>query len=637
MMRSSFLRRTLVLLLSTILLFALLTLGIYQIISPQIFANNKVSELLPKGRSIVTYVNKALKGELPAYFVSTLIGSTTEQWDATVWVVDYNGNTLIRTQQNQGRRVGTLPEELEPMLAQVLTGKECTHIGELSSLKYDSNASAWQNTSPLSIFSTLMGEDAPPAQMESEEEVTGSMVVIGLPISYLGMPVGAVFMAQSMTEVVAGMDSLSNAIMFSIVLLLLLMVPIACLFAYRLARPLRQMRDVALSMADGNFDVRAQTETGGEIGELGGALNYLSGELSRSISDLTIERNRLRGILDGLSEGIIAMDMQGHITHANPAVRVLLNCPEGEIFAPEHLTAAPPVWQLFDQALRTHETIVENVTIGKTILLIAISPLEDERGSTAGVVGILRDVTQAERLEQTRRDYVANVSHELRTPLTAMRALIEPLRDGLIRQEDQRQQVYSTMLRETMRLSRLVSDMLELSRLQSGSCSLEKHVFDPMQLLTSVYETYAQYADDIDETLNLDMPDTLPPVEGNPDRTEQVLIAILDNAMKYTPEGGTVDLIVRHSPAEGLIRVSVRDTGPGISPDDLPHVFERFYKADKAHQGKGTGLGLAIAHEIMRLLGEELRVESDLGHGSTFTFTLHTVQNATIALPEITQ
>ena len=624
MMRTSFLQRTLALLLSTIILFALLTLGIYQVISPQIFANNKVKELLPKGRNIVSYVNKALAGDLPSYFVSTLIGSTTEQWDSTVWVVDYNGNTLIRTQQNQGRRVGTLPEELEPMLAQVLTGKECTHIGELSSYQADLAAANRQNATALSIFSILMGEEPTQPQPEPEEEVSGSMVVIGLPISYMNMPVGAVFMAQSMTEVVAGMDSLSNAIMVSIALLLLLMVPVACVFAYRFARPMRQMRDVALAMAGGNFSVRAQERDRGEIGELGGALNYLSGELSRSISDLTIERNRLRGILDGLAEGIIAMDTQGHVTHANPAVRALLGSPEEALFSPGDLTDTPELRRLFDEALNTHEDIAETITFGQTILLVVISPLEDEHGKIAGVVGILRDVTQAERLEQTRRDYVANVSHELRTPLTAMRALIEPLRDGMIPQEEQRQQVYSTLLRETMRLSRLVSDMLELSRLQSGNCSLEKHVFDPTLLLTSVYETYAQYADDIDETLNLDMPDALPPVEGNPDRTEQVLVAILDNAMKYTPEGGTVDLIVRHSVEEGLLRVSVRDSGPGIAPEDLPHVFERFYKADKAHQGKGTGLGLAIAHEIMRLLGEELSVESVYGEGSTFTFTLHT-------------
>lgn len=623
MMRSSFLQRTLALLLATIFLFALLTLGIYTVISPQIFANNKVSELLPKGRSIVTYVNKALKGELPAYLVSTLIGSTTEQWDATVWVVDYNGNTLIRTQQNQGRRVGTLPDEFKPLLQEVLTGKECTHIGKLSSYDTDATSSGAQSMSGMPTLSDLMSEGTSGSQQESEP-LTGSIVVIGLPITYADMAVGAVFMAQSMTEVVAGMDSLSNAIIWSIIVLLLLMLPIACFFAYRLARPMRQMRDVALAMAGGDFTVRAESSGGGEIAELGGALNYLSGELSRSISDLTIERNRLRSILDGLSEGIIAMDTQGRITQANPAVRQLFGCRvSDEILPPEQLTDTPALWPLFDRALRNQESVVEDIRVGSTVILVSISLLEDEHGTTAGAVAILRDVTQAQRLEQTRRDYVANVSHELRTPLTAMRALIEPLRDGLIRSDEQRQQVYSTLLRETLRLSRLVNDMLELSRLQSGSCSLEKHPFDPARMLQSVYATYAQYADDIDETLNLDMPQTLPLVEGNPDRTEQVLVAILDNAMKYTPEGGTVDLIVRDCPEEGLIRVSVRDTGPGIAPEDLPHVFERFYKADKAHQGKGTGLGLAIAHEIMRLLGEELSVESEFGHGSTFTFTLH--------------
>lgn len=140
-------------------------------------------------------------------------------------------------------------------------------------------------------------------------------------------------------------------------------------------------------------------------------------------------------------------------------------------------------------------------------------------------------------------------------------------------------------------------------------------------MLRSVFDAYAQYADDYGQTLRLHAPDALPDVLGNPDRTEQVLVAILDNAMKYTPEGGTIDLIAEPTPE--LLRVTVKDTGPGIAQADLPHVFERFYKADKAHQGKGTGLGLAIAHEIMKQLGEDLTVHSVQGEGSAFTFTLH--------------
>ena len=239
----------------------------------------------------------------------------------------------------------------------------------------------------------------------------------------------------------------------------------------------------------------------------------------------------------------------------------------------------------------------------------------------SGCVGILSDVTSAERLEQTRRDYVANVSHELRTPLTALRALIEPLRDGLVKTDEQRQQIYDVVLRETMRLSRLVNDMLELSRLQSGNASLQRSVFSVLPLLGVIRDTYTPYADDYQQTFLYEVPDALPDVVGNPDRTQQVLVALLDNAMKYTPEGGTVTLHAEVLPE--VVRISVSDTGIGISSEDLPHVFDRFYKADKAHQSRGTGLGLAIAYEIMKQLGEEMKVESELGKGSVFSFTLH--------------
>ena len=226
-----------------------------------------------------------------------------------------------------------------------------------------------------------------------------------------------------------------------------------------------------------------------------------------------------------------------------------------------------------------------------------------------GCVGIVSDVTSAERLEQTRRDYVANVSHELRTPLTAMRALIEPLRDGLVKTEEQRQQIYDVVLRETMRLSRLVNDMLELSRLQSGTASLSRSVFAPLPLFNLIHETYSAYAEDYQQTFVYDVPEDLPSVRGNPDRTQQVLIVLLDNAFKYTPEGGVVTL---SACAEGdVVRVRVRDTGVGIPAADLPHVFDRFYKVDKSHHSKGTGLGLAIAYEIMKHLGEEMSVTSE--------------------------
>ncbi|MDO5377877.1 MAG: ATP-binding protein [Clostridia bacterium] len=619
MRHSSFLRRALMLLYGTVLLFTVLIIGIYNIISPRLFAQNKIDDLIPKGQIIAGYIESTLRGEITTAYLVPLIGRSTSQWEATVWVVDAQGDTLIRTQQTDGRRVGKLPNKLaQSMLPEVLAGNVATHIGSQEDL--DSSAG-----SPLSSGSSsdvLDALDQSDEAESSEEVISGSLVAVAVPITFFGEVVGAVFMAQSMTEVMSGMQALSNAITFSLLLVALLLLPVAGFFASMMSRPLAKMRSVALTMAGGDLTVRADDRRPDEFGELGGALNYLSSELGATISSLQMEQSRLRSLINGLSEGIIAVGANGSTTLINPAVYSLLNLDPS---VTDVRAAAPNVFAMFDEALSTGQSVRQTIWRGSTALRISVSPLMDAQEQITGCVGIVSDVTSAERLEQTRRDYVANVSHELRTPLTAMRALLEPLRDGLIKTEEQRQQTYNIVLRETMRLSRLVSDMLELSRLQSGKASLARSVFSPTPLLSLIRETYSAYAEDYQQTFVYDVPDSLPDVTGNPDRTQQVLVALLDNAFKYSSEGGTVTLSAVIEP--DVVRVTVRDTGIGIGPEDLPHVFDRFYKADKAHHSRGTGLGLAIAYEIMQQLGETLSVTSELGQGSAFTFTLHLAQS----------
>ena len=617
-MKGGFFKKTLLLVYGTVALFAMLIAAIYTAISPGLFANNKIDDLIPKGQIIAGYIESTLRGEISTAYLVPLIGRSTSQWEATVWVVDSEGDTLIRTQQSDGRRVGRLPTSLvNAMLPTVLTGQIATHIGDQEDLSTTDNTSqriAIRTSDILDGIAVSQNQSDP----TTEEVLHGSVVAVAVPITFFGEVVGAVFMSQPMTEVMSGMQALSNTILFSVLLIALLMLPVVLYFASRISRPVRQMRAVALTMAGGDLSVRADDRRGDEFGELGGALNYLSSELGRTISSLELERNRLQSLINGVSEGVIALDAQGNTTLINPAVYALLGLPE----TTDNLRAAvPDVLRTFDEALERNETIRRTIWQGQIALHISVSPLTRADGQLTGCVGILSDVTSAERLEQTRRDYVANVSHELRTPLTAMRALIEPLRDGLIRTEEQRQQTYDIVLRETMRLTRLVSDMLELSRLQSGKASLTKSVFSPGPVLAIIRETYSAYAEDYQQTFVYDIPDALPDVLGNPDRTQQVLIALLDNAFKYSREGGTVTLSARV--VQDVIRITVRDTGIGISAEDLPHVFDRFYKADKSHGGKGTGLGLAIAYEIMKQLGEEMKVESVLGEGSAFTFTLH--------------
>ena len=619
-------RRVLVLVYGTVILFALLITGIYTVVSPQIFASNKISDLIPKGQIIAGYIESTLRGELSSTYLVPLIGRSTSQWEATVWVVDASGDTLIRTQQIEGRRVGRLPAKLsESMLPQVLSGEIATHVGSMEDLTVSDGASQRKSVWSSSVMNGLSESSAKTPETDSTEEVmNGNLVVVAVPITFMDEVIGAVFMAQSMTEIMGGMQALTNTLALSLLLVGLLMLPVVLFFASRMVRPITRMRTVALTMADGDLTARAEDGSNDEYGELGRALNYLSSELGSTISSLQMERNRLQSLINGLSEGIIAVDAKGATTLINPAVYGLLNLQSTD---DNVRAAAPDVFAMFDQALSSAQAVKKTVWQGDVALHISVSPLLLlQSGEVTGCVGIVSDVTSAERLEQTRRDYVANVSHELRTPLTAMRALIEPLRDGLVKTEEQRQQIYDVVLRETMRLSRLVNDMLELSRLQSGTASLSRSVFAPLPLFNLIHETYSAYAEDYQQTFVYDVPEDLPSVWGNPDRTQQVLIVLLDNAFKYTPEGGVVTL---SACAEGdVVRVRVRDTGVGIPAADLPHVFDRFYKVDKSHHSKGTGLGLAIAYEIMKHLGEEMSVTSEPGRGSCFTFTLHIAQGA---------
>lgn len=618
-------RRVLVLVYGTVILFALLITGIYTVVSPQIFASNKISDLIPKGQIIAGYIESTLRGELSSTYLVPLIGRSTSQWEATVWVVDASGDTLIRTQQIEGRRVGRLPAKLSgSMLPQVLSGEVATHVGSMEDLTVSDGASHRKSARSSGVMNGLSEGSAKAPETDSTEEVmNGNLVVVAVPITFMDEVIGAVFMAQSMTEIMGGMQALTNTLALSLLLVGLLMLPVVLFFASRMVRPITRMRTVALTMAGGDLTARAEDGSNDEYGELGRALNYLSSELGSTISSLQMERNRLQSLINGLSEGIIAVDAEGATTLINPAVYGLLNLQSTD---DNVRAAAPDVFAMFDQALSSAQAVRKTVWQGDVALHISVSPLLLQSGEVTGCVGIVSDVTSAERLEQTRRDYVANVSHELRTPLTAMRALIEPLRDGLVKTEEQRQQIYDVVLRETMRLSRLVNDMLELSRLQSGTASLSRSVFAPLPLFNLIHETYSAYAEDYQQTFVYDVPEDLPSVWGNPDRTQQVLIVLLDNAFKYTPEGGVVTL---SACAEGdVVRVRVRDTGVGIPAADLPHVFDRFYKVDKSHHSKGTGLGLAIAYEIMKHLGEEMSVTSEPGRGSCFTFTLHIAQGA---------
>ena len=388
--------------------------------------------------------------------------------------------------------------------------------------------------------------------------------------------------------------------------------------------PVAKLRDVAVAMAGGELEARADETADGELGELGRAVNQLSYQLSRNMYTLIVERNRLRNMLNGLSEGIVAIDREGRITHTNPALETFFTRQKLALHLPDPRMKVIPdksVWEDLDGVIASGESLTRNLNARDMILRLTITPIVDEIGSIAGAVGLFSDITQMERLEKTRRDYVSNVSHELRTPLTAMRALIEPLKEGMVTEEADRQRYYDIILREILRLSRLINDQLELSRLQSGTLAIQKSVMTLDDVVYDVCDRYGTIAAEHGLALNVATDfGACPPVYANADRVEQMLIILVDNAIKYTEKGSVT---VSGDWDDERVVIHVRDTGIGIEENDLPYVFDRFYKVDKAHSGKGSGLGLSIARELLKRMDEEIWVTSEKGVGTEFSFTVH--------------
>lgn len=400
----------------------------------------------------------------------------------------------------------------------------------------------------------------------------------------------------------------------------------------RMVLPIQEMNEIAMEYASGNFTVRADESHKGEIGELGASFNYLADQLSKSISDLTIEKNRLQEIFDVISDGIVVVDANSNPVTTNEAIKTLFNRAEKNNMFTEHLQLIPfeEVWQDFEDCIATGETktrMIEDRSYAYQSTIIPKYDSEDKM-RIIGATGFFRDIYEAQKNEHFRQDYVANISHELRTPLQTLRGLIEPLSDGMVKKEEDRQRYYGIILNETMRLSRLIDDMLELSKLQSRTLAFKTYPFDVNKLINNIEIRFKPVMAESGIKFSVQNTyGTLPTVNGNPDRVEQVLVILLDNAKKYTPRGKSITIITDYIENEKKVYISVADTGQGIHEYDIDHIFDRFFKADRARGKKGSGLGLSIAKELLTYMGETIKVTSKYEEGSTFTFTLTKAEN----------
>ena len=455
-------------------------------------------------------------------------------------------------------------------------------------------------------------------------------------ILFAGVPVtggegevrGGVILAQP----VSSLRVVSRMIRFILTIVISVSLPLAVVLAMELThvlvRPIQRITRAAQRMENGVYAERISHLPRDEIGELGHALNSMSGRLMDVIRNLRKERDKLELVISGIGEGLIAVDIQWNIVHANAAFLQLAELDNAGAMLLEGAYDGrfEPLRSLVERCMTTGSAqSLEWENASHRAIHVDASALTDETGVILGTVCLLRDVSEEQRLEQLRRDYVANISHELRTPLTGIRGMVEPLIDGCMESEEERLESYRIILKQTIRLEKLVGEMLDMSRLQDGRIRLELEEMELPGILEAAARSMQSIADEAGVNLSVETDGTRLSCLGNEDRIMQVLVILIDNALSFTPRGGSV--VVSARDAGDRVAVSVKDTGCGIEPKDLPYIWERFYKADKSRmRTTGTGLGLAIAKLVTRLMNGDIFVESEPGQGATFTFTLQKAQ-----------
>jgi two-component system, OmpR family, phosphate regulon sensor histidine kinase PhoR len=453
---------------------------------------------------------------------------------------------------------------------------------------------------------------------------------LGIPFLYVAAPVsgGAVRLAYPLSDVEAVQSKVRNRLIWGSAVALLIALLVATVASTATARRLEHIVDVAAHIADGDLKARVQDESADEIGRLGGALDKTALQVERSFAAVRSSQRQLETLLNSMQDAVIAVSSDGVVQWANqPMDRLVpqktrLNAPVVETIRDPDFLGAVKAANTTKQVKTARAT---SIVSGRAFDVTA-APLPG-----GGVVAVLRDLTETERVEKTRRDFIANVSHELRTPLTSIQGYSETLLDTTPDNGAPTREFLEIIRKNAARMSRLTEDLLTLARVESGETRFDTEPVPPIELLHDAEESFREIARGQGVELQIingeegGAVERLPAVAADREAIHQVFANLIDNAMKYGRSGGRNVLGAR--PAPRGIEFYVQDFGAGISSEHLPRLFERFYRVDKARsrESGGTGLGLAIAKHIVLAHGGSIRAESELSHGSIFLFTLPTV------------
>lgn len=502
--------------------------------------------------------------------------------NANVWVVNTNG-VFDRTYEF---------DEKMPLNIMELDSDEIELIREaFDGVEFDTNK-----------FSDYFGEDTLSVLVPIYETKIQEMQKVSV--------LGTVIVHCPLVSINESFESAVGFLVISVIVAVVVTIIMSTMLSRTITYPVLQMSSVATLMATGNYNVQVDIKDRSEIGELADVLNHLARTLNITTTELQTEKDKLNDIINNVSDGLASFDNHLNLIKCNSAFMRLC---EYEALEQSYIKD----WLL--RALSTRQ-ILEYTHEDKDILKFMITPLYNGN-EVVGVILVVRDVSQSERLELTRREFVSDVSHEFKTPLTVIKGSVEMLMDGTVTEPEMVEKTYKRIEGETEALERLVGDLLDISRLKAGTVRFNSIKVDINSLGAEVVDNLQIIAQK--KKINLTFcPNGVLPVRGDMDRLRQLFIIFIDNAIKFTPEGGHV--MVSTIMVDEMACIKVRDTGKGIRKDDIPYIFERFYKVDKSRGNSmaGTGLGLSIANSIVELHGGGILVNSEVGRGTEFSIML---------------
>lgn len=419
---------------------------------------------------------------------------------------------------------------------------------------------------------------------------------------------GTIYMLEQLKNIEQANKGARQIIQVGVLLAIIGTTVFAFFLSTRITAPLRAIRQAVVEAGEGKFDQSLKQRSRDEIGDLALAFNDMSSQLNQYVTDLDKERHLLSSILRCMADGVLTFSRDGELLATNPPAESFL---AGSAVPTELI-------DLFQTVMKEGKERTVAFERESRYYIIIVSPLLEQE-EQIGAVAVLRDMTEAQQLEKMRADFVANVSHELRTPLVMLQGYSEAIVDGMTESDEATKEFASIIYDESLRLSRLVNDLLDLARMEAGHQELRFETIEAVPFVTRVIKKFKQMGKEKNVTFHVTGDDAM--FDGDQDKLEQVLTNLLGNALRYTENG---EITIQIEDVGEKINLSVIDSGEGIPEEDVPFVFDRFYKADKARTrgGTGTGIGLAIVANVVRAHAGEVDVTSTLGKGSTFRIQL---------------